>query len=233
MNFDNEKYMLFEIQNSIDEYFKYGSKSNIRLNNLTKYIVKILEYYYPNYIIKTEFNIDSFNCSGFKKCDIVVLKDLKTPLIIFPLKFPISNYKQNRNNYWENLCGECFQMKIKNKNVKIIPINIIFNKIPYLSKDRKIQKFENIDYNDSFEIYNKFIYLNNNIIDDFINYIIDVKHYNQINEEYTNVKIIRFNEKTPFTKFRYKLPKIYKRQSFCEYFNNLCFKINQWIFLKI
>ena len=45
--------------------------------------------------------------------DIVVLKDLKTPLIIFPLKFPISNYKQNRNNYWENLCGECFQMKIK------------------------------------------------------------------------------------------------------------------------
>ena len=76
MNFDNEKYMLFELQNSIDEYFKYGSKSNIRLNNLTKYIVKILEYYYPNYIIKTEFNIDSFNCSGFKKCDIVGLINL-------------------------------------------------------------------------------------------------------------------------------------------------------------
>lgn len=63
------------------------------------------------------------NSSGYKKCDIVILKNNK-PYIIFPVKIIKSNYKQNKNNSWENLTGEIMQLLWANPNIKIIPINI-------------------------------------------------------------------------------------------------------------
>ncbi len=81
--------------------------------------------------------------------------------------------------------------------MKIIPINILFNKIPYLQNNSKIKKFEVINYYNSFSIYNTLI--EKNIIFDNINYIFDVEHICNINDKYNKApKIINYNKRTPF-----------------------------------
>ena len=178
---DNSTMFLQQLKLSMNEYFENGSRSNLRLERLTLYIVTILQNIFDDdikYQIKTEYNIPSFNSSLKKRCDIVVLYD-DIPVYIFPIKFPMSNYKQNKNNYWENLCGECIQIKMINLHVKIIPINIIFNHVPYITSNNIIKKFESISYENTFQIYNDFLVADrNNIFYDFKNYIVDVKHKN-------------------------------------------------------
>ena len=93
----------------------------------------------------------------------------------------MTNYKQNKNNFWENLTGELIHLKWANKNINIIPINIYIDKTPYLDKNGIIKKIELIDKTD-IHIYNKLI--ENNITYDILNYIIEVKHINQINDIY-------------------------------------------------
>ena len=58
----------------------------------------------------------------------------------------MSNYYQNKNNSWDYLCGELLLLQKANKNIYIMPINIIFNKVPYLYKNSIIKKFEIILY---------------------------------------------------------------------------------------
>ena len=133
-----------------------------------------------------------------KKCDIIVFKN-NNPFIIFPVKIIMSNYKQNKNNSWENLTGELIHIKWLNQDVNLIPINIFMNKTPYLDNKKIIKKFENITYND---IKNYDILKEKNICYDVINYIIDIEHNNYINEYFTNLpNIIGFNKNTKFRSF--------------------------------
>jgi hypothetical protein len=80
----------------------------------------------------------------------------------------MTNYKQKKNNMWENLTGELSHIKWCNKNIKIIPINIFMNKTPYLKTDKKIKKFEQITKKD-IDIYN--ILIEKELCYDIINYI--------------------------------------------------------------
>ena len=73
----------------------------------------------PNYKVYLEQNIPSINSSNKKRCDIVVYKN-KEPYLIFPTKIIMTNYKQNKNNSWENLTGELMHLKWANKNINII-----------------------------------------------------------------------------------------------------------------
>ena len=54
----------------------------------------------------------------------------------------MTNYKQNKNNSWENLTGELSQLKWANPDLHLIPINIIFNQTPYLKSGGIIGKFD-------------------------------------------------------------------------------------------
>ena len=78
------------------------------------------------------------------------------PYIVFPVKFVMTNYSQNKNNNWENLLGEVTQLNIhkwnNNKDIITIPINFLFSKIPYLKKDKTIKSFEDISYEKSLKI---------------------------------------------------------------------------------
>ena len=67
----------------------------------------------------------------------------------------MTNYNQNKNNAWENMTGECCQLKMCNPDLHIIPINIIFGKIPYLLRNRTIRHYEIITYNNSYSIYER------------------------------------------------------------------------------
>ena len=87
---------------------------------------------------------------------IINIKQHYRPYIVFPVKFVMTNYSQNKNNNWENLLGEVTQLNIykweNNSDIIIIPINFLFAKIPYLKNNKTIKSFEDITYEKSIEI---------------------------------------------------------------------------------
>jgi hypothetical protein len=121
---------------------------------------------------------------------------MSSPYIIFPVKIIKTNYKQNKNNAWENLTGELQHLRWANENIIIIPINILMNKTPYLDKSGKISKFENITIED-IEIYK--LRTTKHITFDMINYILIVEHVNTINEPFDKTpRILDIDSDTPY-----------------------------------
>jgi hypothetical protein len=192
-----EKNHLSHINHSNELYINYGSRSSKSVDYYHNYIKDEVSKIFceSKFSINLEYNVPTINAAGRKKCDIVVLKD-NIPYIIFPVKMPKSNYKQNKNNSFETLTGELQHLKWKNPDIKIIPINIFMNKTPYLKENKKISKFETITIED-IKIYN---YLTSkNITYDMINYIIIVEHNNIIGEQFDKIpNIIGFDSNTPF-----------------------------------
>lgn len=193
-----ESKKFIQILNEVFElYFKYGARSNKNINYFHNYIKDELEKIFVDkkYKVSLECKVKSTNSSGNKKCDIVVQKN-NEPFIIFPVKIIKTNYKQNKNNFWENLTGELMHITWANQNIKIIPINIFMNLTPYLDSFGKITKFEHVSFND---ITNYDILKEKNLVYDIINYIFDVEHLVNINEKFTKLPIIlHFNYKTKF-----------------------------------
>ena len=185
-----EKRFIQIINETYETYFKYGSRSSKKVDYFHSSIKDILERYFTcenGYDIKLEYNIKSCNSSKKKKCDIVVLKN-NIPYIIFPVKIIMTNYKQNKNNSWENLTGELIQIKWCNPNIYIIPINILMDKTPYLKNNKEIKKFENVTTID-IENYNQLI--KHNICYDIINYIVKVEHIKNENECFDKIQPIK------------------------------------------
>jgi hypothetical protein len=111
----------------------------------------------------------------------------------------MSNYKQNKNNSWENLTGELIQIKWSNPDIFIIPINIFMNLTPYLKNDRIISKYETINYSD-IAIYD--VLIKKSICYDTINYIMDVNPTCVQGGTFSQPPIIqRFNIHTPYRTF--------------------------------
>ena len=203
---DTDANFLHIVSNTTDIYLEKGARSSLKVDFLHNQLKSILENdicHDRNWSVALEQNIPSINASGRKKCDIVVYDEHKKPAVIFPVKFIMSNYAQNKNNSWENLTGECCHLKWHpdNANLQIVPINIIFSTVPYLLANKTIQKFETIDYEKTFRIYDTLKH--NNICHDVINYIVDVEPQNVVGDCYNQAPIITgFNEKTPFRTFR-------------------------------
>ena len=171
-------------------YFEHGSRSSRKVDYFHYEIKCILERYFTTndgYDIKLEENIPSCNSSKKKKCDIVVLKN-KKPYIIFPVKIIMSNYKQNKNNSWENLTGELTHLKWVNPNIYIIPINILMDKTTYLKNDKEIKNFETVTTSD-IENYSQLI--KHNLCYDIINYIVEVEHINKKGECFDSIEPIK------------------------------------------
>lgn len=181
-----QKYFIQTINETYFKYFKYGARSSRKVDYFHSSMKHILEREFTTqkgYNIELEYNIPSCNASGKKKCDIVILKHNK-PYIIFPVKVIMTNYKQNKNNSWENLTGELMHIKWKNPNIHIVPINVIMDKTPYLGNDKTIKKFEYVGAQD-IEIYNELI--KRDICFDMINYIVLVEHVKNINSYFDNI----------------------------------------------
>ena len=193
------------IRQTLAIYLDKGARSSLKVDFLHGQIKSILENgvcKQLNWSVALEQKISSINASGNKKCDIVVFDKDRSPVAIFPVKFIMSNYHQNKNNSWENLTGECCHLKwhSDNMHVKIVPINIIFSQIPYLLADKTIGKFELIEYDKTFRIYDTLV--SHQICHDVVNYIIDVIPQNDVGDKYdTPPVILGFNKSTPFRPF--------------------------------
>jgi len=201
--------MLRIIYNTYELYMKYGARSSKKVDYFHEQIIDQLKTIFVSdrYKIAQEYNIPSVNSAGKKKCDIVVLCD-NIPIIVLPVKVIMTNYKQNKNNYFENQIGEVTSIKYANPNIKVVPVNIFMSKTPYLNKKRIITKFQTITYSD-ISIYEK--YKEYKLFDEVINYIIDVEHENLVNETYQKIpKLIGFNYTTEYV----SLSKIMERLEF-------------------
>lgn len=194
------------INETYETYFKYGSRSSKKVDYFHSSIKDILERHFTcekGYDIKLEYNINSCNSSKKKKCDIVVLKN-EIPYLIFPVKIIMTNYKQNKNNSWENLTGEVTHIKWCNPDIYIIPINILMDKTPYLNNNKEIKNFENVTTID-IENYNQLI--KHNICYDIINYIVEVEHLQKKGECFDKIQPIK-NFITPYRSFSSILSKL-------------------------
>ncbi len=207
------KHFLGVLKNAFALYNAHGCRSSKKVDEMHNYVKDQVEIIIDKnnnkgrYKVQLEKNVPSVNSVGKKKCDIVVYKN-ENPYIVFPLKFIMSNYKQNRNNSWESLTGEIMHLNWANKykegqglnDFHIVPINIIFNQVPYLLTNKKIKSFESIAFENSFQIMSHL--KQRELIYDAINYIIDVEHQSLVGEIYDKCpNFIGVNEKTPFRTF--------------------------------
>ena len=135
----------------LQKYMQYGARSSKKVDYFHEFIKSQIENVLCDkqlYQVKLEQNVVSMNAKQRKKCDIVAYKNDK-PYIVFPVKLTMTNYKQNKNNAWENLTGEIMHLKWANSDdFHIVPINIYMNQVPYLDNNKTIKKFEKISYND-------------------------------------------------------------------------------------
>lgn len=198
---DTQEEFIRLISEVVQIYIESGARSSKKVDKLHGYIKSVIDAYLTernlqNYTVVLEHNVPSINSSGKKCCDIVVLKD-GVPFSVFPVKFIMTNYNQNKNNSWENLTGEMMHLKWSNPDLRIIPINIIFNLTPYLEANKSIKKMENIEYANSFKIYETLV--EKQITCDNFNFILDVTHRVSIGEKYIIAPIVNaFNSYTPF-----------------------------------
>lgn len=95
-----------------------------------------------------------------KRVDITVCLNDK-PIAGIAVKFVMSNYSQNSNNYFENMLGET--ANIRSANIPYFQIFCIFDKIPYFDKSGEITKWEEI----TFHNLDKYIQLSQDNIDCF------------------------------------------------------------------
>ena len=193
--------MLSIIHNTCELYMMYGARSSKKVDYFHEEIIKQLRTIFTDerYKVAQEYDVLSLNPSGKKKCDIVVLRD-NIPVIVLPVKIIMTNYKQNKNNYFENQIGEVTGIKLANPTINVVPVNIYMSKTPYLNTNKVITKFETITYSD-IAIYEK--YKEHRLFNEVINYIIDVDNENAVNETYQKIpKLIGFNASTGYVSLR-------------------------------
>jgi hypothetical protein len=148
------------IQKSISSYLVFGSRSNKKLIPLHSFIADTLKE-------KTELLVNALpdkekQIQGkfySKKVDICISNEIGDFGMV-SIKFIMSNYLQNSNNYFESLIGELINLKI-NGLVKWF-ILFVFEDLPYFDKNGNIKHYEKFS-NDKFKRYLEL--LDHNILD--------------------------------------------------------------------
>lgn len=135
------------IKKSFEKYLETGARSNEKLVILHGNIAKHLsEKLGKDYIIHSLGFDDSkeINMVGRymdKKVDIGIEKNGEV-IAAIALKFIMSNYSQNSNNYFENMLGETANIRSKGK--PYFQIIIMPSKIPYFKKEGRISHYDSI-----------------------------------------------------------------------------------------
>lgn len=138
------------LKRCVDDYFVLGSRSDEKLIPMHSFIRRciqaILDVESPGEFEVVSVDIDSkreYKAPGFfnnKDVDVAVLhKKSGLAMGAVSVKFIMSNYGQNANNYLENMIGECQNLKLANPHIVFWYFFATFNCIPYhaLNKDTK------------------------------------------------------------------------------------------------
>jgi hypothetical protein len=174
------KFVRHGIYNSIKQIYYHSKRSPHR--------IKYIHYWIRNYVqnrLGSNYKCYSYNPRSIaddkemkvdgkfypKNSDITIVNNNGKILGVLSVKFILSNYKQNSNNYFESMIGECYNMKANNiryGHIMICPLNI-----PYYDIDSKLKKVERLNSND----IGKYVALN----DAKIEYKPDILSFNIVN----------------------------------------------------
>ena len=160
----NNSEFLVVLRNAYAQYIEYGERSTKKLKNLHEAIASDLQSRLgARYIVKSDAN-QRIKLSGryYDKCvDISVTMDNRE-LGGIGVKFPMSNYSQNSNNYFECMLGETANIRSCEK--AYFQIVILPEKLPYFEKGNNIKKYEAITDNN----LSKYVKLSNDSVGDFM-----------------------------------------------------------------
>ncbi len=81
-----------------------------------------------------------------KDIDISVTQS-GSPIFCLGIKFVTSNYKQNANNYFENMMGETANIQAKN-DLPYAQLIVLRRETPYYNREGGVEKIETIDEKD-------------------------------------------------------------------------------------
>lgn len=164
----NNSQFLAILKNSFIKYLETGSRSNKKLGILHGAISEDLQerlndnnysVYSLGYGLEKEHKI---NGRYVDKAVDITIEENNIPVAGIAVKYVMSNYSQNSNNYFENMLGET--ANIRCAKIPYFQIFIIPDKIPYFDKDGKISKWETINEHN----LNKYIKLSNDNIDTYL-----------------------------------------------------------------
>lgn len=159
MNYSQTNF-LKAVQASFKMYQKYGARSNKKLFPLHNEIAKTLKDIWGPDFDYNFLGIDSKELKVHgkyydKDVDITVSKS-DIPVFCLGVKFVTSNYKQNANNYFENMMGETANIQSVG-NVPYAQLIVFRRETPYYKKnnankpskielinDKDIQKYLNL-----------------------------------------------------------------------------------------
>jgi hypothetical protein len=143
------------VDQSLLQVFQYGRKSPRR--------VKHIHYWVRNYI-QTRLG-NNYRCYSYhphlkaddkeirvagrfypKNSDITICNKDEDVLGVISVKFIMSNYKQNANNYFESMIGECYNLKAN--NIKYGHIMICPYLVPYYNNQCGLKYIEKLNNKD-------------------------------------------------------------------------------------
>ncbi|HON57082.1 MAG TPA: hypothetical protein PLM75_07315 [bacterium] len=177
------------IKNSFINYKASGPRSTEKLKPIHIYIKNILENIWgKGFTIYCIGNNGEYKVKGKyyeKNIDIAVIdKKCNNPVFCVGVKFVTSNYKQNANNYFENMMGETANIQAL-KNLPYAQLLILRYKTPYYKKRASYSDKEETD---------KIEIINEKDLQKYLNLVFDVK---QAHRPYIMaVLLIDINEKT-------------------------------------
>jgi len=125
------------ISATFNAYNTFGARSNKKLIPIHKWFADVMENKLDaNYSVRSLGKDGEFKLEGKyypKTLDIAILKNQKIVATI-SFKFVTSNYKQNSNNYFENLLGE--MANIRRINVGFAHFLVLRAHTPYYDKNK-------------------------------------------------------------------------------------------------
>lgn len=137
--------MINSIRNSIKYYYEFGVRSNKKLIPIHSYISDCIK----NKLNLPLLKINSLpekekivNGKFYKKRVDICITDNSNIYGTVSIKFIMSNYLQNKNNYFENLIGELYNIKSNNKDIIQWFVIFVFDKIPYYDKKNEIIRYD-------------------------------------------------------------------------------------------
>lgn len=148
--------LLKTISVSFQKYQEYGARSTQKLKPLHTFVAEAMatiwgEDYELRYLGEETKELTVDGKYYPKNIDICITKKGK-PVFCIGIKFITSNYKQNANNYFENMMGET--ANIQANNIPYAQFIILRKETPYYKKsnaditDKKASKIEIIDKGD-------------------------------------------------------------------------------------
>lgn len=150
LHLDDDEFMA-SLKKSLKAYYKYGERSNEKLKILHSYISCALKhtftkYHMPDVVIRSlPMREDRVVGEFYDKNVDITIRHNSHPYGLVSVKFIMSNYKQNENNYFENLIGESLNLKAKNKYRLFWFILVTFREIPYFKNNHFLQTLQKFD----------------------------------------------------------------------------------------